>query len=201
MLRDLLPEQRDALKQLGSIGASYAASSFASLLSRDVSATVPSIEIMPLSQLWSGAPACEMIVTRMAMTGDVDGHIMIAFERNGSIELAVGFIRRLTRTESPSESDVLSTLQEFGNILAGSYLMAVASLTKLRLGLSIPTVSSGTSDHVLASLCELEGDRDIVVIESQFVGDGLRFPGQVILVPFADAIESLVSPMERVSAH
>lgn len=195
MAAPLTHGQQDALLEIGGIGAGHAANSLASLLQTKIMISTPTMVISKLSQLWAERKGHAIVAIHMSVLGDAPGNFVVAFDRENARELAVDFVRRVTRAENPTEDDIDSTLQEFGNILAGSYLMALTSLTQLNLTLSEPTVLKGLTEDVRLQLPSIEPDRDIVIIESRFLSDQYLVPGEVILIPEDTSIDSLLKPV------
>lgn len=194
-MNSLSPAQQDALMELGNIGAGHAASSLASLLQRPISLTAPNIGIPPVSSLISQGIDKLIVAVEMGILGDVTGHILVVFDRAEAVELAVDFVRRMVKIENPSNDDVDSTLQEFANIIGGSYLAALSQLTGLQLALSTPTVATGTIQAVFAELPSLENDPEVLLIDSQFVSGEHCVPGQIVLIPHETSITSLLAPL------
>jgi chemotaxis protein CheC len=195
-MKALSQAQQDALKEIGSIGAGHAANSLAALLQQPISLNVPNIDTPPVSSLLKMDLAKLVVAVEMGIEGDVDGRILVVFARDDALDLATSFVRKMTRIEHPSEADIDSTFQEFANIIAGSYVAALAQLTGLQLTLTTPTVVTGPLHRALAQFPSLEREHDILLIESQFVSDQRLVPGQIILVPAERSITSLLAPLE-----
>ncbi len=193
----LSPQQQDALKEIGSVGAGHAANSLASLLQTKIMVSTPSMSTIKLSELWADDEInrAAVVAIHMKILGDAPGRIIVAFDLEGAVDLARTFIKRVLKTEDPSQAEIDSTFQEFGNILAGSYLMALSSLTKLQFSLSEPTIISGSTQTVLQELLKGESDDDIVVIESHFISGDKIVPGQVILLPEPLSFSKLLAPL------
>lgn len=187
--------QQDALREIGSIGAGHAANSLAALLQTKVAMTQPTMRLSSPAELWHGFSEQRIVAVHMEMTGDAAGNILIIFDRVSALEFAAAFVRRVLKTDHPSDADIDSTLQEFANIIAGSYLMALTSLTGLNLALTSPAILKGTAKEVLTSFPSLLSDPDAILIESQFLSDQLLVPGSMILIPDEESALSLVRPL------
>lgn len=158
--------------------------------------STPSMSMLKPAALWDA----EMNLTRvvaihMQVLGDAPGAIIVAFDLDGAVELARAFVKRVLRVEEPSQEEINSTYQEFGNILAGSYLMALTTLTKLQLSLSEPTIAQGSTQEVLETLLKGHANDDVMVLESRFVSDEKIIPGQVILIPEPESYAKLLAPL------
>ncbi|MDB5069966.1 MAG: chemotaxis protein CheC, partial [Candidatus Eremiobacteraeota bacterium] len=91
------------------------------------------------------------------------------------------------------DSIVDSTLKELGNIIAGSYLTALISLTGINLLPSVPTLSYGTIQAAFRTLMSILPDQDVFLIESQFLDKDKAVSGQFILIPETGSLEPLLS--------
>ena len=196
-MKTLSPAQQDALKELGNIGAGHAANSLAALLQQPISLGIPSIDAPPLSSLLKMNLQRFVVAIDMGIHGDIQGHILVVFDRADALDLATAFVRKMVRIENPTDNDIDSTFQEFANIIAGSYVAALSQLTGLQLALTTPTVVSGTMEDALAQFPSLETDRDILLVESQFISENRLIPGQIILIPTETSITSLLAPLSK----
>ncbi len=62
---DEINEQKlDALKELGNIGAGNAATAISTMLNKKIDITVPSAEILPISELWRS-----LVILRISLPG------------------------------------------------------------------------------------------------------------------------------------
>ena len=107
----------------------------------------------------------------------------------GSIARAIGS----NRSSGSFDSIVDSTLKELGNIIAGSYLTALISLTGINLLPSVPTLSYGTIQAAFRTLMSILPDQDVFLIESQFLDKNRAVSGQFILIPETGSLEPLLS--------
>ena len=80
-----------------------------------------------------------------------------------------------------------------GNIIAGSYLTALISLTGINLLPSVPTLSYGSVQSAFRTLMSILPDQDVFLIESQFLDKDRAVSGQFILIPETGSLEPLLS--------
>ncbi|AOV08250.1 chemotaxis protein CheC [Sporosarcina ureilytica] len=183
----------DVLKEIGNIGSAHAATSLSQLLNRKVDMYVPSVKLVTFDEMFDLAGGADETIVSifLRIQGDVSGSMFFML----SIDSANHFIKLLTGDESfdfhtMNVSDVgISSMQELGNILSGSYLSALSDFTGLRIH---PTVPSLTVDMVGAiisfGLIEISQYSDeVIVIDTEIREEGMghsdSIKGNFFLLP------------------
>lgn len=187
--------QRDALKEVGNIGAGHAATALSQLLNTTVRLSEPTIEVLKYRDLATKIGYAERTIAALHMyvRGEAPGQIVVLFDREQAHEFVNLFIKRVIGNVQLFDSIVDSTLKELGNIIAGSYLTALISLTGVNLLPSVPTLSYGTIQAAFRSLMSILPDQDVFLIESQFLDVDKAVSGQFILIPETGSLEPLLS--------
>lgn len=135
----------DVLKEIGNIGAAHAATSLSQLLQRKVDMYVPSVKLATFDEVFELAGGVEELVTSifLRIQGDITGSMFFML----SIEGANHFIRSLIHDtsfdlrEADGTEIGISSMQELGNILSGSYLTALSNFTNLNIQPTVPSLS------------------------------------------------------------
>lgn len=187
--------QRDALKEVGNIGAGHAATALSQLLNTTVKLSEPRIDVLKFRDLSSRIGASDRTVAALHMyvRGEAPGQMVVLFDRDQSLEFVNVFIKRIIGDIQIFDSIADSTLKELGNIIAGSYLTALISLTGINLLPSVPTLSYGTVQAAFRTLMSILPDQDVFLIESQFLGTDRTVSGQFILIPETGSLQPLLS--------
>jgi chemotaxis protein CheC len=187
--------QKDALKEIGNIGAGHAATALSQLLNTKVSLVEPRIDIVKFRDLAERVKHHNRSVAALHMyvRGDAPGQIVVLFDRDQGMEFVARFIRRVIGDITIFDSIAESTLKELGNILAGSYLSAIVHLTSTRLEPSVPTLSFGSIQATFASLMSTLPEQDVFLVESIFLDKDAAIGGEFILIPDAGSLEPLLS--------
>jgi chemotaxis protein CheC len=187
--------QRDALKEVGNIGAGHAATALSQLLNTTVKLAEPTIDVLKFRDLSSriGSPDRSVAALHMYIRGEAPGQMVVLFDREQAHEFVNVFIKRIIGDIQIFDSIVDSTLKELGNIIAGSYLTALISLTGINLLPSVPTLSYGTVQAAFRTLMSILPDQDVFLIESQFLDKDRSVSGQFILIPETGSLEPLLS--------
>ncbi|KUP32972.1 CheY-P phosphatase CheC [Bacillus halotolerans] len=192
-------EQMDILREVGNIGAGHSASAMAQLLNRKIDMEVPFAKLLSFDELVDFFGGAEMPVASifLRMEGDLTGSMFFIMP----FYQAEQFIRELIGNpdfdiENLGEDHMSSSaLHELGNILAGSYLTALADLSKLQLYPSVPEVSLDMFGAVISEgLMELSqvGEHAIVVDTSIFdQSHQQELKAHMFMLPDYDSFEKL----------
>ncbi|SER55261.1 chemotaxis protein CheC [Lachnobacterium bovis] len=188
----------DVLKELGNIGAGNATTAIASMISEKIDMRVPSVKLMEASKLGSAiCPEDETIVgIFLEVQEDITGSMMFLMKMPAAHYLVNKLMMRDLEYNEPFTEMDLSALKEVGNIIAGSYLSALASLTGLVIGPSIPSISVDMAAAILSVPAIMFGQYgdNALFIETEF-GDDLMIEGYFILMPDEDSYDKILGAL------
>jgi chemotaxis protein CheC len=182
--------QLDALRELANIGSGTASTALSSLLGRPVDISVPQAEALPLADAVDAVGPGETLVTGVVVgvQGEMEATVLLLFgERDAAT------ICRLLGVEAGTEIGE-SALAEVGNIVATSYINALAAMSGLAVEPEPPQAATDMLAAVVATvLAGRATDEDLtLVLDSDLqVEDedcGLSF----LLVPTRDGVELLL---------
>ena len=188
----------DLLKELGNIGAGNATTALAQMLNKKLDMKVPRVDLVGFDKLPSVICGEEELVVGiyLMLSDDVDGSMMFLMPEESAHNLVDQLMGRQSDSqESFSEMD-FSALQEIGNIITGSYLSALSSLTNLTIGASVPYLAIDMAAAIL-SVPAIEfgkvGDKALL-IETEF-GDDITINGYFILIPALDSYDKILTSL------
>ena len=186
--------QKDALKEVGNIGAGHAATALSQLLNTTIKLTEPRIDIVKFRDLSNRVGHNDRIVAALHMyvRGEAPGQMLVLFDRENALEFVNAFIKRIVGNIQVFDSIIDSTLKELGNILAGSYLTALIQLTGINLLPSVPTLSYGTIQAAFRTLMSVLPDQDVFLVENDFIDPRTTVSGQFILIPETGSLQPLL---------
>ena len=187
--------QKDALKEVGNIGAGHAATALSQLLNTKINLTEPRIDVIKFRDLATRVGHENRIVAALHMyvRGEAPGQMVVLFDREQAMDFVNVFIKRIIGDIQIFDSIIDSTLKELGNIIAGSYLTAIIQLTNINLLPSVPTLSYGTIQAAFRTLMSILPDQDVFLIESSFLDKEKQVSGQFILIPETGSLGPLLS--------
>lgn len=165
-------EQIDIFREIGNIGAGNAATSLARILNKQITMSVPEVQVVPFNDIVNILDGPESLVVGLLvdMSGDLSGYVLLILELGDAFEMAdIALGNQNKRTVKPSIENMTelesSAITEMANILVGSYLSAICTLTGLNI---IPSVPYMAMDMVGAII-------SIVAIEYGKIGDSVLF--------------------------
>lgn len=187
--------QKDALKEVGNIGAGHAATALSQLLNTKINLTEPRIDVIKFRDLATRVGHENRVIAglHMYVRGEAPGQMVVIFDREQALDFVNVFIKRIIGDIQVFDSIVDSTLKELGNIIAGSYLTAIIQLTGINLLPSVPTLSYGTIQAAFRTLMSILPDQDVFLIESSFLDKEKQVSGQFILIPETGSLGPLLS--------
>jgi len=185
----------DVLKEVGNIGAGNAATALSTLLNKPIDMAVPSVRIVPFEEVAEkvGGPEKVVVAVFLRVDGDAPGNMFFIMQEH-SVNGLMQQLLNIDRNENEPYSDLEhSTLCEIGNILAGSYLSALADFTNLSLLPSVPAVVKDMAGPILSYGIIQYGEMGdtALLIETQFIEDNKSLDGHFFLIPDPASFEIL----------
>lgn len=201
MLRfeDLSRLQLDILKEVGNIGAGNAATALSQLLSEKIKMTVPSVSLVPFSQVSEVLGGSEKIVVGIYTRyfGDAPGKIIFFFEHSEALMMMDRMLNRPSGTTKIFADLEASALKELGNIMTGAFLYAMTNLTGFNYLPSVPAFASDMAGAILnTALIDLGTMGDYaLLITTEFSLTQRKINGHFFLVPDPGALELTLSAL------
>jgi chemotaxis protein CheC len=194
--------QKDAIRELGSIGAAHAATALSQLLGRRVDISAPTATVLKLEEA-RGLLETDDIQTYLHsdLLGDASGTILVLFPQQAGFIMADLLMGR--EPGSTSELDEMSTsaLVELANILSGAYLTAISNLLDLVLLASVPKLHYDLTEASSGwPLTELEnGTRCAFVVHTEFREAQMAIRGHFLLVPDESTLRAMLVAINRLT--
>jgi chemotaxis protein CheC len=142
----------DVLKEIGNIGAGNATSAMADLLGKRIAMTVPDVRLMQAKELplAIGAEEQTVIGILVSISKDINGCMMFLLDIPSARYLVNTLMRRQRAVDAKFDEMELSALKEIGNIITGSYLQALAEMTRLKFKPSVPSIAVDMAASILS---------------------------------------------------
>lgn len=189
----------DILSEIGNIGAGNATTALAQMIGSKVDMKVPKVELLEFSQVGEAMGGEEQLMAGIyqIVEGDISGSIMFLLEEKSAITL-ISKLMGSPEVENAGEFGEmeLSALKEIGNIITGSYLSSLSTLTNLKIIASIPAISIDMCGSIL-SVPAIEfgavGDK-MLLIQTEFTDD-VKLTGFFILVPDLESYDKILTSL------
>lgn len=197
-LDNLNSMQIDVLREIGNIGAGNAATALSKMIAKRIDMDVPKVNILEFKDVAElvGGPEAAVVGIYFKVTGDITGSIMYLMDKKSAKFLTNLLMSRDSGSDDLDEMEI-SALQEVGNILAGSYLNSLSTLTKLSLIVSVPSLAVDMAGAILSVpviLFGQVGDK-VMLIETDFIEGSEHVKGNFFLVPDEDSFEILLKSL------
>jgi chemotaxis protein CheC len=190
--------QIDVLREIGNIGAGNAATALSKMIAKRIDMDVPKVNILEFKDVAElvGGPEATVVGIYFKVTGDISGSIMFIMEKASAKFLTSLLMSREIESDTLDDMEI-SALQEVGNILAGSYLNSLSTLTGLNLVVSVPSLAMDMAGAILSVpviLFGQVGDK-VMLIETDFIEGSEHVKGNFFLVPDEDSFEILLKSL------
>ncbi len=206
-IKDINSFQADVLKEIGNIGSGNAATALSCMLNKKVDMKVPEVKIVEINKVGDMLGGAEAPVAGLLlrMTGDIGGYIMFILglkEASTLVNIIMGKQSDDNNYEALPAAALFdemekSALKEIGNILAGSYISAIASLVNLRILPDVPALAVDMAGAVL-SVPAIEFGRisdSVLFIETVFIEGSMHVTGNLFLIPELNSYETLLNAL------
>lgn len=188
----------DVLKEIGNIGSGNATTAIANMLNLKLNMNVPKVELLKVEQLGSAVSEEDETIVGifLGLEQDIDGSMMFLLKLNSAHYLVNRLMGRdLDDMTEFTEMD-LSALKEIGNIIAGSYLSALSTMTNMVIAPSVPYLAVDMAAAILSVPAIMFGQYgdNALLIETEF-GDDVMIEGYFILLPELDSYDKILQSL------
>jgi chemotaxis protein CheC len=193
---DLNDMQIDVLREVGNIGSGNAATALSSMVGKMIDIEVPKVAILDFNDAINAVGGPEKVIAGILIriNGDIEGMIMFLFEEN-----LIGLIEKTFFGEAPKDIFSLSeaensALNEMGNIMAGSYVNAIAQLAGMTIDIEVPVMAVDMLGAIM-SVPAIEmgemGDK-LLFIDNNMIIDKTSIQSKMLLLPTIDSLDNLL---------
>ena len=201
-LSELNANQLDFFTELQNIGASHAATSLSTMLNESIKLKVPRVHFCEFDHISDILGGAETLVVGLlvAISGDIDGFILLIQNAEDANQLSKSISKAMgieTQDDDFFSEMQLSALQEVANILAGSFVTAIATLSGLVIDCSVPSTVIDMAGAIMNLPAIIYGDYgDIVLfLETEFQDNDKTMSGHFFLMPNVDSFDKLINKM------
>ena len=191
----------DVLKELGNIGAGNATTAVATMLNLTIDMKVPKVELKAVEDLGSAICSEEETIVGifLEVQNDISGSMMFLMRLNSAhylVNRLMGGMGADGSAQGEFSEMELSAMKEIGNIIAGSYLSALSTMTNLVITPSVPYIAVDMAAAILSVPAIQFGQfgDDALLIETEF-GDDVMMEGYFILLPDEDSYDKILQSL------
>ena len=198
LIKNLTDIQKDALKEIGNIGAGNAATAFAQFLECKIDMTVPSAEVLSISDVpeVTGSVDEDVIGVLLQAMGEAPASLLFLLSEESARHLLGIILDKEIDLDNINEVEI-SAVKEIGNILSGSYLSALNNLTGFNLIQSVPGFAYDMAGAVISSsMIPLSQASDYtLLIETKFLDGDHEIEGYFLLIPHLGSLKKILNAL------
>ncbi len=195
-LDELSDLQKDALREVGSIGAGHAATALSQLTGRPIDITVPRLELIPFSQVPHALGGPEQLVGAVytRLLGDVDGGMLFMTPRDSSLALVDLLHNRAPGTTKSFGHDEERLITHVASILSAAYVAAIARLADLDVLPSSPLFALDMAGAILQVAMAEAGMKaeNALLVRTTFNDEATSTDAILFFMPDPDSLEVIL---------
>ena len=192
---NLTPNQMDALREIGNVGAGNSATALSQIINRRIDMNVPKVALVPIESVPDlvGGPDTIVVGVFLRVYGKAPGNILFLLPQKSAFFLVDTLMGKTHGATDKLDFMDESALMEIGNILAGAYLNAFFTFTNISMLPSIPALAMDMAGAILnVVLVQLGQMGDTaMVIETEFLSEDDGINGHFFLVPDPGSLETI----------
>ncbi len=186
------------LQEIANIGSGNATTAVANMLGLRMNMSVPQVEFIPVEEIGTSIGGEENIVVGIFLEVelDIEGSLMFIMDMSSARHLVNRLMMRPSDYEAELDEMDLSAIKEMGNIIASSYLTAIATLTNMTISPSVPYIAVDMAAAILnvpAVQFGMMGDKALIIKTD--ISDEVDISGYFILMPEGDSYDKILSAL------
>lgn len=194
---ELTDIEKDALTELGNIGASHSASVLSDMIQKSVSISVPKLKFIPINQFPDAMGGEEEIVVGLysVLSNDIDGTLMFIFKEKDAKNIAEILMGMPRDTIEDLDEMSTSAIQEVGNIMTSAFANALADFLELKVVHAPPGFALDMAGAILSAvMAQLAQDTDeAMIFNTHFIIDQESIFGHMFLSPSSESMSKILN--------
>ncbi|MFX0024037.1 MAG: chemotaxis protein CheC [Candidatus Hermodarchaeota archaeon] len=203
--------QRDALQEVGNIGAGNAANALAQMINKRVDINIPSVEMVELDEYANKISKKneKLLVAWSNVVGKTRATVLTLFNIKDAIDITSIIVddpdkkqidmRKTIKLASDFPELYHSAISELGHILGSHYVSAIGDLLGLRLMTEPPDISVDTGNQLFKILKEEIGllKKLSLVITTNVIITDIKITGTFLFIPSLETLQELLDALLR----
>lgn len=192
--------QKDALQELGNIGAAHAATTLSQMLNSTVEMGVPRVVAVDISQLATYIGEDPSAMVAFELQGEIPhgGYVVFYLSRDSAIRITNTMLG-MTEMDRPLNEMDESALREVGNIMVSAYLDATAELLGFVMLPSPPSLVVDMAHAAMQSLIAQMGEEldEVLLFRTELTCLEHKIDSDIILMPEISSLNKIVALLEQ----
>ena len=198
---NLNEQQLDALRELGNIGASHAATSLSQMLMSEVHMTVPEVNIIDISDIseYFGDEVCTLIMFEIQGELLPGGYILLHIPQKSAIHLTNTMLGMTDTDREFNEMDE-SAMLEVGNIMISQFLDATATLLGIIMIPSPPAIAidmAHAAFETVVSQVVAPDINDVILFKTELSSAEHEIDSTIIMLPDSKTLDEILRLLQN----
>lgn len=189
----------DVLTEVGNIGSGNAVTAFSAMIGKAVDIQVPAVKLLDFQTAIDFAGGAEKLVAGILVqiSGDIEGMMLFLLEQD-MVDLIVStFFGQDTVSLLELTPDMVSALNETGNIMSGSYVNAIAELAQMKINVGVPMMCVDMVGAIMSVPVSIIGEMSdkLLFIDSHLIIDKTEIKSKMMLLPTVNSLDTLLKKL------
>jgi len=193
--------ERDALREITSIGAGNATTALSKLMKRRIDVTIPQLNLVNIQTIPEimGGPERLATAIHLLIKGETEGSLVLLFDKASALLVADILQGRDIGTTKTLNAEDNKVLNNMGNILANACLNSLSDFLGLKLAPSEPGVATDMIKSLMDTvLVEFAKKSDYaLLLEVEFGSPPTRVKGHFFLIFDLVTIEKIINAINK----
>jgi len=192
--------QKDALQELGNIGAAHAATTLSQMLNSTVEMSVPKVIGVDIARLseYIGEDPSAMVAFELQGEIPHGGYVIFYLSRDSAIRITNTMLG-MTEMDRPLNEMDESALREVGNIMVSAYLDATAELLGFVMLPSPPSLVIDMAHAAMQSLIAQMAEEidEVFLFRTDLICEEHKIDSDIILMPENSSLQKMLALLEQ----
>jgi len=199
---ELTTTQKDALQEMGNIGAAHAATALSTMLMTSIDMNVPEIFVVDLSKVHEFISDDRSAMVLFQVSGDIShgGFLLLHVPIPSAIRLVNVMLGQTDMDREMSEMDQ-SALLEIGNIMVSAFLDGTAGLLDMIMLPSPPDLvidmPHAAIEAIIATTLD-EHANEVVLFRTELTSNQHSIESNIIMLPNPPMLNDIIRMLEKV---
>jgi chemotaxis protein CheC len=199
---ELTTTQKDALQEMGNIGAAHAATALSTMLMTSIEMNVPEIYVVDISRVHEYISDDRAAMVLFQVNGDISqgGYLLLHVPIPSAIRLVNVMLGQTDMDREMNEMDQ-SALLEIGNIMVSAFLDGTAGLLDTVMLPSPPDLvidMPHAALEVIIATQLAEQANEVVLFRTELTSDEHSIESNILLLPNPPMLNDIIRMLEQV---
>ncbi|MBO4521579.1 MAG: chemotaxis protein CheC [Methanomicrobium sp.] len=197
---ELNAKQLDAMRELGNIGASHAATSLSTMLMCQIDMTVPEAMVVDIADIgdYFGDEISALVVFEINGEINPGGYVVLHMPQASAIRLTNTMLGSTDENREFNEMDE-SALLEVGNIMVSQFLDATATLLGIVMLPSPPALAIDMAHAAFANVVSMvTGDiNQIILFRTELTSTVNDIASTIVMLPYENTLGRILELLDK----